>query len=321
MNKSVPIVLSGSIAIDRTMNFRGSYEEYIHPEKLESLSISVFLDSLTDSYGGICCNIAHTLNLLGEKPILVGSVGPDGKAYMDNLAAKGIETSYVYMSKLPTASFNVITDSNQNQVGGFYPGAMFDSDSLSFKQWADTEAIMVVSAHDPKAMRRQVTECQTLGLRLCYDPGQQVINMPAEDMAAGVEVADMLILNEYEITTLCKKIGISTEKLKSKVPIVITTLGGKGSEISGKTIPDPIHITAVPPKEIVDPTGAGDAFRGGFLYGIAHGWDLQTSCRLGATCGTYAIETKGTQSYSFNRKDIGIRYSKHFNEALPLKEE
>jgi adenosine kinase len=315
-----PIIVSGSIAIDRIMNFKGRYAEHIRPEKIDSLSISIFLNELVDAQGGVGANIAYSLALLGEKPVLLGSIGPDGLLYMEKLAHFGVDISHVFESKLPTASFNVITDSDQNQVGGFYPGAMFDSDSLDLEPWKDLGPIVVVSPHDPKAMRRQVQQCKEWGLQLCYDIGQQVSNLPAEEMAEGVDAATILILNDYEMSVLSTKTGISIDAIKQQVPIVITTLGKDGSIIEGKSIPSPVRVGTATPRQVADPTGAGDAFRAGFLYGYARNWPLQAAAQLGAVCGTYAIEAMGTQAHSFSYDDIATRYQKSFNESLPAVE-
>lgn len=317
VNQTPPIVVSGSIAIDRIMNFAGKYSDHIRADKLDSLSISIFLEAMEDSHGGVGANIAYSLALLGEKPVLLGSVGKDGLLYMEKLAHTGVDISHVFESALPTAAFNVITDSDQNQVGGFYPGAMFDSETLQFAPWKGQKAIVVVSPHDPKAMRRQVSECQETDFRLCYDIGQQVSNLPGEDMALGVRTAEILILNDYEMSVLSEKSGMSTQEIKSTVPVVITTLGKEGSVVEGKDVPEAIRIGIVKSRQVADPTGAGDAFRSGFLYGYARNWPLKNCAQLGAVCGTYAIESMGTQSHSFTLADVATRYEQSFGEPLP----
>lgn len=299
------------------MNFTGRYTDHIRPEKLGSLSISIFLDKLQDAHGGVGANIAYSLALLGDEPVLLGSVGPDGLLYMEKLAHHGVNIAHIFESQLPTATFNVITDSDQNQVGGFYPGAMFDSEKLSFSPWKNANAIVVVSPHDPKTMRKQVQECATWSLRLCYDIGQQVSNLSGEEMAEGLDVAEILILNDYELTVLADKTGRSIETIKRQIPVVITTLGKDGSIIEGKQVPRPITIGIAKPNQVADPTGAGDAFRAGFLYGHARKWPLKTSAQLGAVCGTYAIEAMGTQTHTFTLEDVAQRYKETFNEALP----
>jgi adenosine kinase len=312
-----PLLVSGSIAIDRIMHFNGRYSDHIRPEKLSELSISIFLQGMHDAYGGTGANIAYTLALLQESPILIGAAGKDAALYLEKLAHHGVNIKYVYESDLPTASFNVITDTDQNQVGGFYPGAMFDTDSLTLAPWKHSEPIVLVASHDPKAMKRQVTECKKWGLRLCYDIGQQVSNLPGDEMRQGVEAAEILIVNDYEMTVLSKKAGISIPEVKATVPIVITTLGKKGSVIEGAKVPKPIRVGVATPKKAADPTGAGDAFRAGFIYGYARGWPLKVSGQLGATCATYAIESMGTQSHSFTIGEVTKRYEAAFGEPLP----
>ncbi len=315
--KKTPIIISGSIAIDRIMHFGGQYRELIKPEKLDSLSISVLLDDLQDAYGGNGANIAYSLALLGEAPILLGAVGADSAVYMQKLANDGVDISHVHRSQLPTATFNVITDTDQNQVGGFYPGAMFDSSSLTLELWKDKNPIVVVSAHDPKAMRSQVAECKKWGLRLCYDIGQQVSNLPGDKMLEGIRAAEILILNDYEITLLSEKTGMSIADMKKTVPIVLTTLGKKGSVIEGTRVPRPIEVGVAKPAQVADPTGAGDAFRSGFLYGYARSWPLKDCAQLGAVCGTYAIEAVGTQTHTFTSNQITKRYEDTFHQPLP----
>ena len=299
------------------MAFKGKYSDHIRPEKINSLSISIFLASLQDSHGGVGANIAYSLALLCDAPVLLGSVGHDARDYMAKLAGHGVNTDHVFYSHLPTASFNVITDSDENQVGGFFPGAMFDSRTLSFEPWAGLNPIVVVSPHDPVAMRRQVAESQRFGLSLCYDVGQQVSNLDAVDITAGVDAAEMLILNDYEMSALASKIGRSPESIKARAPVVVTTLGKDGSVIEGATVPEPIRIPIARPEQVVDPTGAGDAYRSGLLFGLARGWDLATSARLGATVAAYAIEQPGTQNHAFTPADVAVRYRTNFDQELP----
>jgi adenosine kinase len=312
-----PIVVSGSIAIDRIMSFAGRYSDHMRPEKLDSLSISIFLQELHDTYGGVGANIAYTLALLGEEPFLLGSVGQDARLYLEKLAHHGVNITHVHESNLPTASFNVITDGDENQIGGFYPGAMFDSKMLSFEPWKGQKPIAVVSPHDPVAMKRQVAECRRWGLSLCYDVGQQVSNLEAADIAEGVDAAEVLILNDYEMTALAAKTGRAIAAIKAAVPIVVTTLGKDGSLIEGAAVPQPIRVGVVKPQRVADPTGAGDAFRGGFLYGRARGWELRDCARLGATAAAYAIEHTGTQGHHFTPAQLTRRYQAAFSEPLP----
>jgi adenosine kinase len=310
------LIICGSIAIDRIMNFSGRYRELIKPDKLHALSISMLLDKLEDSAGGIGANLAFNLSLLGEEPVLLGSVGPDAKAYVASLNDLGIDTSHIHFSHLPTASFNVITDSEDSQVGGFYQGAMSDSESLSFKPWQGQDVVVVISAHNPQAMNRQVGECRDYKLRLVYDPGQQVSD-PATDLAAGIDVAEVVLVNDYELGVLGQKTGRSPEDLKAKLPLLITTLGKDGSVIDGTLVDKPLHIGIAKPRAVVDPTGAGDGYRAGFLYGYLRQWDVRASGQLGAVVASFIIEKHGTQQ-RFSKQDIINRYRENFNEEIEL---
>ncbi len=310
------LVVCGSIAIDRIMNFSGRYRDLIKPDKLHALSISMLLDKLEDSAGGIGANIAFNLSLLGEEPVLVGSVGPDAKAYVVSLNDLGIDTSHIHFSKLPTASFNVITDSEDSQVGGFYQGAMSDSESLSFQPWQGKEAVVVISAHNPEAMNRQVAECRDLNLRLVYDPGQQVSD-PATDLAAGIEAAKVLLTNDYELSVLCQKVSTTPDKLKTKLPLMVTTLGKDGATIDGTSLKEPLQIGIAKPQAVVDPTGAGDGWRAGFLYGYLRQWDVRASGQLGAVVASFIVERHGTQQ-RFSKQEIINRYRDNFNEEIKL---
>jgi adenosine kinase len=311
------LIICGSIALDRIMNFSGKYRDLIKPDKLHVLSLSVLLDKLEETPGGVAANIAYSIAQLGEQPVLLGSVGPNAESYVKKLSDSGIDTSFVHTSQLPTASFNVMTDSDDNQVGGFYPGAMTDSANLSLKSWAGQDVLVCVSAHDPAGMRAQVAECQQYGLRLVYDPGQQVSNSPADDLKAGIDVAEVLIVNDYELGILCEKAETTPGAIKAKIPIVITTIGKDGSLIEGNQVDGPLGIAAAKPDKMVDPTGAGDAYRAGFLYGYLRQWQLPKCSRLGSVVASFVIEHHGTQT-QLSKEAIIKRYQETFNEEITL---
>ena len=298
------------------MNFSGRYQDIIKPEKIHVLSISMFLDKIVDKHGGVGANICYTLSLLGEKPILMGSVGPDGEQYMAKLSRSGVDIKHVHRSQIPTASFNVFTDSDHNQVGGFYPGAMSDSDNLSLEKWRGENVFIVMSPHDPAAMRRQVAECKKYGLRMFYDIGQQVITVPKKDLIDAIDVAELLILNDYEFTMLAERIGQATDEILKKIPVVVITKGKNGSVIAGKNVKREIKVPIARPTVAVDPTGAGDAYRAGFLMGYIRGLDLGICGKLGAVSSVYAVENHGTQEFTFTKDEFKKRYAKNFNEKI-----
>lgn len=310
-------VLCGSIAIDRIMNFTGSYADLIEPSKLDVLSVSVLVDSLNIAAGGTGANIAYSLGALGEKPMLLGSVGHDANDYIQRLSSAGVDTAGVHTSDVPTASFSVLTDNSGNQVGGFYPGAMADAESLGFTPFAGQNVIVCLSAHDPNAMRRQVAECAEHKLRLMYDPGQQVSNISGEDLQAGIAAAEVVIVNEYELDVMSKKTGISAEELEKTVPFMIITQGAAGSTVVGKNIAQPIKIASALPAKVVDPTGAGDAYRAGFLYGYLRQWEVHICGQLGAVVASFVLEQAGTQ-VPLSTANIIKRYQTTFNEEITL---
>lgn len=311
------LIICGSIAIDRIMNFPGYYKDAIHPEKLHVLSLSVLLDKLEETPGGVGANIAAASARLGDKPVLLGAAGSEASAYMRQLADIGVDTSSVHTSKLSTASFNVITDMDDNQVGGFYPGAMADSKSLSLKPWKKQSVFVSVSAHDPNGMKAQVAQCKKYGMRLLYDPGQQVSNSSVSDLKAGLEAAEVLIVNDYEMGVLCKKINTDPETLKAKIPVVITTLGKDGSLIEGAAVASPLKIAVAKTAKLLDPTGAGDAYRAGFLYGYLRQWELIKCGQLGSVVASLIVEQHGTQ-VAFSKQAVIDRYQETFNEGITL---
>lgn len=309
------IIISGSIAIDRIMLFNGRFADVIRPEKLHVLSLSVLIDKLQETRGGVAANIAYTLALFGEKPVLYGSVGTNARDYMDALSNLGIDTSYVHYSTLPTATFSVITDKADCQVGGFYPGAMSDAENLTIEEFASEDIFVVISPHDPKQMNSQVKECIALGKPYFYDVGQQVSNIPAKDLKLGVEHAKLLIVNDYEMGVIIEKTGLTQEKIVSLIPTVVVTLGEKGSTVweNGKKE----SVRAVENITVADPTGAGDAFRAGFLFGMIHGATSVVSAQIGSVAAAYTIESTGTQEHFFTKGKFKERYAKHFqNDAI-----
>lgn len=307
------VAVIGSVAIDRIMNFDGHYRDYIDVDNIEVLSIGVLVDSLEIAEGGTGGNITANLAKLGEKPVLLSSVGHDAKAYTERLAALGVDTSKIHYSDLPTASFNVLTDKSENQVGGFYPGAMSDSDSITVKD-TSSDTLIWLGAYDPATMLRISQEATQNNLKLFYDPGQQVTNVSANDIKAGIQAAFGLVVNEYEHQIIKTKTGMSDEEILSMLDILIVTHGKHGSKIymRGK---ETLEIEPVAPSKIADPTGAGDAYRSGFIYGYLRQWDVLKCGRLGSVMASFALEQQGPQA-DINREQIAIKFKDSFNEEL-----
>lgn len=311
-------VLSGSIAIDQIMSFDGSYADLIQPDKLHVLSISPLVKKMTRTEGGIAGNIAYSLALLGEKPVLLASAGSDATNYLLKLEKLGVNLEHMHLSELPTATFSVLTDSNDCQVGGFYPGAMSDASSLNLESFANDEILMVVSAHDPQQMARQVADCQKLDKKFLYDPGQQSLILSKEDLEKAIETAEILIVNDYEMGLLCQKLELTKEEIIQKLPLCIVTLGKQGACFYQKADRHQDHlIKGVALKEALDPTGAGDAFRAGFIYAYLHSWSIKNALQLANVVASFAAEQYGTQNHQLKWPIIKQRYKETYGEKCP----
>ncbi len=307
------VILTGSVAFDNLMTFPGLFREQILPEKLDSLSLSFLVDTLHRHRGGIAGNIAYTLALLGERPQLMAAVGKDFAEYRAALEAIGVDTALTKeFADCHTGSFFATTDKANCQLASFYPGAMARAAELSLSGIDPRPDWVVISPDDPAAMIRHARECAELGLPLMYDPSQQVARMDGEDIAVGIDACKILICNEYEFGLIAKKTGRSEAALEAAVPVVIVTLGEKGSRIKAGS--EKIEVPIVPARRVADPTGVGDAFRGGLLKGMMHRAPWAICGRLGALAATYCIEEVGTQNHHYTRVEFLARYTKTFGK-------
>ncbi len=307
------VVLTGSVAFDNLMSFPGLFREQILPEKLESLSLSFLVDTLFRHRGGIAGNIAYTLALLGERPHLMATAGKDFGEYRAALEAAGVDTALTKeYADCYTGSFFATTDKANCQLASFYPGAMARASELTLRGVEPRPDWVVISPNDPAAMVKYARECAELRLPLMYDPSQQVARMEGADVAVGIDACRILICNEYEFGLIAKKTGRSEAALEAAVEIVIVTLGEKGARIkAGAKV---FEIPIVPAARVADPTGVGDAFRGGLLKGMMHAAPWDACGRLGALSATYCIEEVGTQNHSFTRAEFLARYEKAFGK-------
>ncbi|HEY3343829.1 MAG TPA: carbohydrate kinase family protein [Anaerolineaceae bacterium] len=314
------ILCNGSIAYDYLMTFPGYFRDHILVDRLDTISLSFLVDSLTRQRGGTATNIAYTLALLGGRPRLMATVGEDFTEYRAWLESMHIDTANVRaIPGLFTASFFANTDQANAQISSFYTGAMARAGELSLHELQGGKPdLVVISAHDPVGMRRTAEECRELGIRYLYDPSQQVVRIDPEDIRRGVEGAWALFVNEYEYELVQKHTGMTLKNILATVELVVVTCGEQGARIYRKD--GEISIPAAPPCRIVDPTGVGDAFRGGFLTGTRLNLDLETCGRIGALAATYCIEQKGTQNHTYTTADFLMRYERTFGTIDRLRD-
>ena len=311
------ILLTGSVAFDYLMSFPGYFKDHILPERLDSISLSFLVDSMVRLRGGVAPNIAYTLALLGGRPRLWAAVGEDFEEYRQWLDNKGVDTSGAcVIPGVYTASFFVNTDRANAQIASFYPGAMAYAAQLSLHKLEENRPdLVLISPNDPKAMIQYVVECQEMGLPYIYDPSQQIVRLTGEELRAGTQAALALFCNDYEFALIEKAAGLSAENILERNPSAFTvvTRGEHGADIY--TCEKAIHIPVVAPHHITDPTGVGDAFRGGFLTGYSHQFDLLTCGRMGALAATYCLEQRGPQGHVYTPKEFVARYRTLFDDV------
>lgn len=308
------IVFTGSVAFDYLMTFQGKFSENILPDEIESLSLSFLVDSLVVHRGGVAPNIAYTMAMLGGSPTVMATVGEDFESYRAILDASGVNTKLMkVIPSLRTASFFATTDRNNSQLASFYPGAMANAASQSLKELKDMPDLVVISPNSPDAMEKFVMECGELGIRYLFDPGQQIARMSGDELKPGVMGAWALFVNEYEFALIQKKTGLSKAEIFDAVEVVVVTLGSDGVDVY--TEGELIHTAAFPPDDIKDPTGAGDAFRGGFLMGLSLGFDWGLCSKMGALTATYVLEAIGPQEHRFTPQEFVDRYATWYKDA------
>jgi adenosine kinase len=304
------IIVTGSIAFDYLMSFPGKFTEHFLPEHFSRVSLSFLVDSMDKRRGGCAPNIAYTLALLGERPVLMATAGQDFGDYRGWLESAGIDTSLV--KDVPnkfTASFFCSTDQANNQIASFYTGAMAHAAELSFRT-AGAVDLVIISPNDPAAMRQYAEECRTLGIPFIFDPGQQCARMSGAELADGVEGARMVICNDYELALLKEKTGLDEGAILRTASQLVVTRGEHGSTVYDGAVH--VDVPAVTPRMIVDPTGVGDAYRGGFMKGLAVGAAPLVCAQLGSVAATYALEHLGGLSHSYSWEEFAQRYEQHF---------
>ncbi len=311
------VLLTGSVAYDYLMTFPGHFQEQILPERLASISLSFLVDSMSKQRGGVAPNIAYTMALLGECPRVMATVGEDFGEYRVWLDSKGVDTGLMQVVPgLFTASFFATTDKASAQIASFYPGAMGVASSQSLKDLQKKPDIVIVSPNAPDAMMKFPAECRELGINYLYDPGQQVLRLEGSELARDMDGAHFLFCNDYEFGLICKKTGRDLNQMLQHVKILVVTRGKDGASLY--TDGQEVFIPTVPEDEIVDPTGVGDAFRGGFLTGYSRSLDWKLCGEIGSLAAVYCLEQRGPQSHSYTREEFVNRFRKHFDDKGKL---
>ena len=308
----VRIAVTGSIATDHLMTFEGRFADSLLKEQLEKVSLSFLVGDLQIRRGGVACNIAFGLGNLGLHPLLVGAAGEDFADYRSWLERHQVDCSAVRISQTQhTARFVCTTDSEQAQIASFYPGAMSEASQIELGPLSTAGTpldLVVISPNDPEAMRRHTEECRSRGIPFAADPSQQLAWADGPLIRQYVDGATYLFSNDYEAGLIEQKTGWTPEEILSRVGMRITTHGEKGVfiEVKGE---ETVHVPIVPATRLADPTGIGDAFRAGFLAGIA--WELspERSAQVGATLATLVLETVGPQEYDLSRAGFVQRFT------------
>jgi adenosine kinase len=305
------VAVTGSVAFDTIMVFPGRFGEHILPDKTHLINVSFLVDRLEKRRGGTAANIAYTMALHGEHPLLCAAVGSDFGDYDDALRSAGVDTdAALRCNDIPTASAFITTDLDDNQITAFYPGAMARGGDVDLRVHADVVDTVVVAPDAPDGMARHIAQAREMGARLVFVPAQQIPSLPEQTLRAGLETAWMVVGNDYELELIRSRTGVSAEDLRRRGALVAVTRGDEGSELHA---PDGVvRIPVAVPAAVVDPTGAGDAYVAGLLAALRRGLPLAEAGRVAALSATYVVEQQGTQSHRFDGESFAERYRRAF---------
>lgn len=301
------ILICGSLAYDTIMVFQDQFKNHILPDKIHKLSVAFYVPEMRREFGGTAGNIAYNLQLLEGNPLIMATVGQDFAPYADWLAQHKLNAQHIkVINQSFTAQAFITTDTEDNQITAFHPGAMVESHQNSVKD-AKEVSLAIIAPDGRDGMFQHAKECHEAGIPFMFDPGQGLPMFNGEELLHFIEMADYLAVNDYESQVIQDKTDLSLAELASKVKALIVTLGGSGSQIyaDGQLFEIPCVIA----DKVVDPTGCGDAYRAGLLYGIVRGWDWLTCGRLAATMGAIKIASRGGQNHRPTREEIENVYS------------
>ena len=305
------VLVSGSLAYDRIMDFPGRFSDHIMPDKLHMINVSFTVNGLKENFGGTAGNIAYSLSLLGEKPRILAAIGHDYHRYFQWLEQHNLATSDILtVPEEATASAYITTDLADNQITGFNPGAMKFSSDFDFGRINPAECLAIVAPGNLQDMAGYTQTHQELGIFSIFDPGQSLPAWQGDDLTRCIAQSNLLISNDYELALIQDKTGLSIQQLLEKVETIVTTKGESGSEVVTREAT--VLVPAIPTNNVVDPTGAGDAFRGGLIKGLLHGLPVDQGAMLGTLCSHYVIQSYGTQVYSFTPEEYAAKLDQYF---------
>jgi adenosine kinase len=307
-------LICGSIAYDNIMVFQDHFKNHLLPDQLHILNVCFYVPEMRREFGGCAGNIAYNLKLLGGEPLIMATVGDDAAPYLARLKALGMDAAHV--RAIPgtfTAQAFITTDLADNQITAFHPGAMLQAHQNRVAH-AEGATLGIVAPDGRDAMLQHARDFKAAGLPFIFDPGQGLPMFNGEELLAFIRLADYCTVNDYEARLLCERTGLTLEQLAAEVKALIVTLGGDGSDIyaDGKVL----KVPSVKPDAILDPTGCGDAYRAGLLYGIGNGWGWEKTGRLASLMGSIKIAHRGAQNHAPTRADIAQRYRQAFGDAL-----
>jgi adenosine kinase len=307
------IYISGSLAYDRIMDFPGRFSDHILPDKIHILNVCFTVNGMVEKYGGTAGNIAYSLSLLGEVPHILATIGKDYDRYFDWLKEHRISFDHIkIISSEFTAGAYITTDMADNQITGFNPGAMKYQTDYSFEEAAPEKTIVLIAPGNLQDMINYAGKCKAKNLQYICDPGQSLTLWDGPALREWISGSLILVSNDYELELIMKITGLNRNELLSLTGAIITTLGEKGSVVNSRGRETGVAVAHV--DEVIDPTGAGDAYRAGLVKGLATGLDITASAKFGAVAAAYAIEHYGTQEHSYTYEEFIERYRKNFGE-------
>lgn len=306
------VLVGGSIAYDNIMDFPGLFKDYILPDKIHALNVSFLVNSLKRLKGGTAPNISYNLALVGLQPAIFGTAGVDFYEYKNWLEENGVDTSCIrILSDDYTACCFITTDLSTNQITGFYPGAMAKDPEISLGSIDLSDvSIVIIAPTEPEAMIKWAVECQKFGVPYLIDAGMQLPRLSGEDIKRMLIGAKIAVFNEYEYDVMLKKTGLTEEEILSKVDLLVETLGKKGCNLRRGT--EKVYVPEAKEEKVVDPTGAGDAFRAGLLKGYFEGASLEVMGRYANVTAVYAVEHKGGTGHKYTLEEFNKRYNENY---------